>query len=46
MAKMMVQWSKKVLGVKANTGINCKFDDISYLKGQDLYEFVIQACQM
>lgn len=46
MAKMMVQWSKKVLGVKANTGINCKFDDINYLKGQDLYEFVIQACQM
>lgn len=29
---MMVQWSKKVLGVKANTGIVCDFDDIDYLK--------------
>jgi len=46
MAKMMVQWSKKVLGVKANTGIVCDFDDIDYLKWQDLYAFIIQSCQM
>lgn len=46
MAKMMVQWSKNVLGVKANTGIVCNFDDIDYLKWQDLYAFIIQSCQM
>lgn len=46
MAKMMVEWSKKVLGVEPNTNIVCKFNDIDYLKWQDLYAFIIQACQM
>lgn len=46
MAKMIVEWSKKVLRLEADTGVVCDFDDINYLKWQDLYAFIIEACQM
>jgi hypothetical protein len=46
MAKMLVNWSKEVLWLQANTWINCEFDDIDNLIWKDLYDYVIQACQM
>lgn len=46
MAKMLVEWSKNVMWLRVNTGINCDFDDIDGLRWQDLYYFVIESCQM
>lgn len=46
MAKMLVERAVNVMWLEANTGIVCDFDDISWLEGQDLYDFVIDACQM
>lgn len=46
MAKMLVEWAKNVMWLEINTGITCDFDDIDSLQGQDLYDFVIQSCQM
>ena len=46
MAKMLVEWSQNVIWLEADTNVVCDFDDIDVLLGQDLYDFVIQSCQM
>lgn len=46
MAKMLVEWAQNVMWLHVNTEIVCDFDDINGLQGQDLYDFVIQSCQM
>ena len=46
MAKMLVERAINVRWLEADTEITCDFDDISWLMWQDLYDFVIQSCQM
>ncbi len=46
MAKMLVERSIAVKWLEINTEITCAFDDIDSLQWEDLYGFVIQACQM
>ena len=50
MAKMLVNFAEKYGFVDANSKIaqaaDCKnFADIDFLKGQDLHEYVIEACE-
>ena len=46
MAKMLVERAANVKWLEVNTEITCDFDDIDSLQWQDLYDFVIEACQM
>jgi hypothetical protein len=46
MAKMIVEYAKKVLDKTPDTSLACEFTDIDELQWQDLYEFVIEACQL
>jgi len=46
MAKMLVERAQNVMWLEINTEITCNFVDISGLEWEDLYDFVIQACQM
>ena len=46
MAKMVSEYAKKVLDKQPDTSILCEFTDIESLQGEDLYGFVIEACQL
>lgn len=46
MAKMLVNRSKDVLWLKTYNSKWCDFDDIEWLKWQDLYEYTKEACEL
>jgi hypothetical protein len=45
MAKMMVNYSKEVLGITPDTSLPCAFTDIAG-ESAELKGYIIQACQM
>ena len=45
MAKMMVNYAVKVLGMQANTGAMCEFDDIAD-QSTEMKLYINLACQL